>query len=166
MAQKNAPKDGERPQYPLRMPEGMRDQLKREAEKNNRTMNAEIVARLETSLDPIGNQIEANNYAQWLHYSRLLKRMGQMGHAVVTLHTFMKQGMTVDGAMKSVIALILEEAENSIREADAATSKSILEEIKDIDARVAALKQLTNDAAGPPRPAVAPHAKRSRAKRP
>lgn len=141
--------------FMLRLPDGMRDQLKREAEKNNRTMNAEVVARLETSLAPIGNQIEANNLAQWLHYSRVLKRMGQMGHSVVTLHALMKQGMTVDGAMKSVIALILEEAKNSIQEAEAATSKSMIEEIKDIDARVAALKKLTAEAAAaPPRPAA------------
>ncbi|MDK1377121.1 MULTISPECIES: Arc family DNA-binding protein [unclassified Sinorhizobium] len=34
-------------QFPLRLPDGMRDQLKEEADKNNRSMNAEIVARLE-----------------------------------------------------------------------------------------------------------------------
>lgn len=34
----------------VRMPEGMREQLKTAAKSNNRTMNAEIVARLATSL--------------------------------------------------------------------------------------------------------------------
>jgi len=34
----------------LRLPEGMRDQIKAAAEASKRTMNAEIVARLETSL--------------------------------------------------------------------------------------------------------------------
>ncbi len=34
----------------LRMPDGMRDRLKAEAEANKRSMNAEIVARLEVSL--------------------------------------------------------------------------------------------------------------------
>lgn len=34
--------------YVIRFPEGMRDQLKAAAEKNNRSMNAEIVARIET----------------------------------------------------------------------------------------------------------------------
>lgn len=34
----------------LRMPDGMRDRLKAEAEANKRSMNAEIVARLEASL--------------------------------------------------------------------------------------------------------------------
>ena len=35
-------------QYMVRFPDGMRDRLKAEAEKNGRSMNAEIVARLES----------------------------------------------------------------------------------------------------------------------
>lgn len=35
--------------YVLRFPDGMRDRLKEEAAKNNRSMNAEIIARLEAS---------------------------------------------------------------------------------------------------------------------
>lgn len=40
---------GTQPQdkYVLRFPEGLRDQIKASAEANNRSMNAEIVARLE-----------------------------------------------------------------------------------------------------------------------
>ncbi|MGG3814202.1 Arc family DNA-binding protein [Methylorubrum rhodesianum] len=42
----------------LRMPDGMRDRLKAEAEANKRSMNAEIVARLEASLsDQPGNDL-------------------------------------------------------------------------------------------------------------
>lgn len=37
--------------FMLRMPEGMRDRLKAEAEANNRSMNAEIVARLQQTFD-------------------------------------------------------------------------------------------------------------------
>lgn len=36
----------------VRMPEGMRDRLKDEAARNNRSLNAEIVARLEASERP------------------------------------------------------------------------------------------------------------------
>ncbi|MFC5487602.1 Arc family DNA-binding protein [Microvirga aerilata] len=36
--------------FMLRMPEGMRDRIAAKAEKNHRSMNAEIVARLEESL--------------------------------------------------------------------------------------------------------------------
>lgn len=40
-------------QYMLRFPDGLRDRIKAVAESNKRSMNAEIVARLETSLsDP------------------------------------------------------------------------------------------------------------------
>ncbi|MDC9822970.1 Arc family DNA-binding protein [Devosia sp. ZB163] len=35
----------------VRLPDGMRDRLKSEADRNKRSMNAEIVARLETSFD-------------------------------------------------------------------------------------------------------------------
>lgn len=38
--------------FMLRLPDGMRDQLKAAAEANNRTMNAEVVARLNASLNP------------------------------------------------------------------------------------------------------------------
>lgn len=34
-------------QFPLRFPDGMRDQLKKAAKENNRSLNAEIIARLE-----------------------------------------------------------------------------------------------------------------------
>ncbi|HJE24951.1 MAG TPA: Arc family DNA-binding protein [Methylorubrum populi] len=37
--------------FMLRMPEGMRDRLKAEAEANNRSMNSEIVARLQQTFD-------------------------------------------------------------------------------------------------------------------
>lgn len=37
-------------QFMLRFPEGMRDQIREEAERNGRSMNAEIIARLESSL--------------------------------------------------------------------------------------------------------------------
>lgn len=36
-------------QYPLRMTENLREKLKAVAEKNNRSMNAEIISRLEES---------------------------------------------------------------------------------------------------------------------
>lgn len=38
-------------QFVLRFPDGMRDRLKGEADANNRSMNAEIIARLEESFD-------------------------------------------------------------------------------------------------------------------
>jgi len=38
-------------QYPLRLPEGMRDQIKTRAEKNARSMNAEMIYLLSFSLD-------------------------------------------------------------------------------------------------------------------
>ena len=39
-------------QFMVRLPDGMRDRIKREAEKNGRSMNAEIVAALEEKYPP------------------------------------------------------------------------------------------------------------------
>lgn len=37
----------------LRLPNGMRDRIRREAEANNRSMNAEIIARLQETFDSV-----------------------------------------------------------------------------------------------------------------
>lgn len=42
-------------QFVVRFPDGMRDRIKEAADANNRSMNAEIVDRLEASLDPQNN---------------------------------------------------------------------------------------------------------------
>lgn len=61
--------------YILRFPEGMRERIKANATENNRSMNAEIVARLESSFeaskDPHTRQIIV----------RLLERIGELREA-------------------------------------------------------------------------------------
>jgi len=47
MAQDRTPQDQDK--YVLRFPDGMRERIKDAAAENNRSMNAEIVARLEAS---------------------------------------------------------------------------------------------------------------------
>lgn len=42
-------------QYIVRFPDGMRDRLKDAAAVNNRSLNAEIIARLERSFDPMAH---------------------------------------------------------------------------------------------------------------
>lgn len=49
MGRKGFPSD-KQDQYMLRFPDGMRDELKRLAAENNRSMNAEIISRLEATL--------------------------------------------------------------------------------------------------------------------
>lgn len=44
--------EAQKPPYPLRMPQEMRLALEDEARKNGRSLNAEIIARLEDSLRP------------------------------------------------------------------------------------------------------------------
>jgi hypothetical protein len=50
MAKKEFPSD-KLDQYIVRFPEGMRDRIRDAAKANNRSMNAEIVARLEASFE-------------------------------------------------------------------------------------------------------------------
>jgi plasmid stability protein len=53
----------EQPQdkYVLRLPDGMRDRLKAEAARNGRSMNAEIVQRLERTLDDDDRHLSLSN---------------------------------------------------------------------------------------------------------
>lgn len=44
--------------FMLRLPDGMRERLKRAAAANNRSMNAEILHRLEQSFAPLSNAYE------------------------------------------------------------------------------------------------------------
>ncbi|EAQ35768.1 hypothetical protein NB311A_05108 [Nitrobacter sp. Nb-311A] len=55
MAQKS--KSRKLDQYIVRFPEGMRDALKAEAEQNGRSLNAEIVARLEYTFEEVLNAL-------------------------------------------------------------------------------------------------------------
>lgn len=52
MTEKNLYPSDQADKVLVRMPDGMRDRLKDAAKANNRTMNAEIVARLEDSFQP------------------------------------------------------------------------------------------------------------------
>lgn len=48
-------------QYIVRFPDGMRDRLKEAAAENKRSLNAEIIARLEASFDP-ASEVEFKEY--------------------------------------------------------------------------------------------------------
>lgn len=51
MAESQKPPSRTADQFVVRFPDGMRDRIAEEAKKNNRSMNAEIVARLERSFE-------------------------------------------------------------------------------------------------------------------
>jgi hypothetical protein len=52
------------PQYKLRLPEELRDKIKESAGTHNRSMNADIVARLEDSFAGVANTNEFNERLQ------------------------------------------------------------------------------------------------------
>lgn len=68
MANETTGRDSDK--FMLRLPVGMRDRLKAEAEANKRSMNAEIVARLETTFDRFAldpNRAVANSIDKAVH---------------------------------------------------------------------------------------------------
>lgn len=56
MASDRSPQTADK--YILRFPDGMRDRIAEEAKKNNRSMNAEIVARIQASFEKQGTRLE------------------------------------------------------------------------------------------------------------
>ena len=66
------------PSYPLRMPVDLREQVEKAAELNKRSLNAEILARLEESLST--NSTHNNPEAALLHklYSESSERLAEL----------------------------------------------------------------------------------------
>ena len=68
-------------QFPLRFPDGMRDQLKKAAKENKRSLNAEIIARLEAYTDIPSNSNSLDELRQTLnkHGEKLDKLADMLG---------------------------------------------------------------------------------------
>lgn len=70
--------------YVVRFPEGMRDRLKAEAAKNNRSLNAEIVARLEASFDATAEPASPVNGAHLRRMEAAARRMETAARLIAT----------------------------------------------------------------------------------
>ena len=68
-------------QFPLRFPDGMRGQLKKAAKENNRSLNAEIIARLEDYNDSQSNSNSLDEIRETLikHDEKLDKLTDMLG---------------------------------------------------------------------------------------
>jgi hypothetical protein len=64
MAEKKQYPSDKQDQFMLRLPDGLRDRIKTEAEKNKRSMNAEVVATLEQKYPP--KTIDVRELAEFL----------------------------------------------------------------------------------------------------
>jgi plasmid stability protein len=73
--------------YIVRFPEGMRDRLAEEARRNGRSMNAEVVARIQATLDA-GDAVSA---------PQMLARFDRLALQVDALHKWMKTQPTEGG---------------------------------------------------------------------
>jgi len=60
MSEKATGRDSDK--FMLRLPDGMRDELKRAAARNSRSLNAEIISRLERTLSPPLNDAWMKGY--------------------------------------------------------------------------------------------------------
>ncbi|MFD2248951.1 plasmid stability protein [Pseudochelatococcus lubricantis] len=70
--------------YIVRFPDGMRDRLKAEAAKNNRSLNAEIVARLEASFDATAKPADSVNGAHLRRMEAAARRMETAARLIAT----------------------------------------------------------------------------------
>ena len=75
-------------QYMLRFPDGMRDLLRQEAKKNKRSLNAEIIERLEYTLtrDKVNRRMDTLRDPELIEPSKELKRIMQE-----TMEKFVKE---------------------------------------------------------------------------
>lgn len=75
--------------FMLRFPEGMRDRLKEAAKSNNRTMNAEILARLEQSFSSVSSPAGARSFgleiAKATLENQLMELMIEQGYEKINL---------------------------------------------------------------------------------
>jgi hypothetical protein len=66
--------------FMLRLPDGMRDQIAESAKENGRSMNAEIVARLQSSYEPTLNSLT------WIELFKILQTEAQKIGATITIN--------------------------------------------------------------------------------
>lgn len=106
--------------FMLRLPDGMRDRLKEEAKSNNRTLNAEIVKRLEESLAIAAATTQTGNIKHSelvLLAGKLNDLQGQRNTLAVLLHaaktnngskgeiaTLTREIATLDGHIATTLA--------------------------------------------------------------
>lgn len=106
--------------FMLRLPDGMRDRLKEEAKSNNRTLNAEIVKRLEESLAIATTTMQTGNVKHSklvLLAGKLNDLQGQRNTLAVLLHaaktnngsegeiaTLTREIATLDGHIAATLA--------------------------------------------------------------
>ena len=80
-------------QFPLRFPDGMRGQLKKAAKENNRSLNAEIIARLEVFTDSPSNSDRLDEIRETLikHDEKLDKLTDMLGRVCEVINANTKR---------------------------------------------------------------------------
>lgn len=105
--------------YPLRMPIGLREKLEESAAKAKRSLNAEIVARLDASYDYIPQSRDISHEAALaelseIHQQRMIVSEMRVGkfHAVVALQDQLEKAETPETKAALSAAIFLAKAES------------------------------------------------------
>lgn len=108
MTAKPTPPSRTAEQFVVRLPDGMRDRIAEEAKKNNRSMNAEIVARLQDSFDSARRpiiSINADSYEE---------AIAIMGKVVLASDAARPEALKqLDPGMRETIESAVEKAEST-----------------------------------------------------
>lgn len=104
--------------YVLRMPDGMRNQLKAAAEKNNRSMNAEIVGRL-----------EAYDMLQW-RMGELMEEKERLSAQLEATKAALVEQKTISAQLQHLIHMRSEESHR-----DQETAEAIQEQFNELKAQ-------------------------------
>ena len=104
------------PSYPLRMPQELRERLTEAAKANNRSMNAEIVARLERSFTA-GEEIEELAFESAFEATGLKREVERLGKLLEERESKARQSPSADEIADKVAerlrATVLEKLEQA-----------------------------------------------------
>ncbi|MBB1601071.1 hypothetical protein A9977_13570 [Variovorax sp. UMC13] len=100
----------------LRLPDGMRDRLKASAEENNRTLNAEVVARIEASYQAPRDRIAARAREIELGVSEVAARGEMLDLRAELLHSRLDRLQSrIEQAPTAALAAELTQQANELR---------------------------------------------------
>jgi len=143
--------------YIVRFPDGMRDALKAAAASNSRTLNSEIIARLQATLDhteaernfeAVLAELQTSAATQRLRAERELQLRGGLALGLQLLYEYWEDGKDPeDPTIERQVERLLDEAEKSVEEASSALPNQAITELQHAIARVQELSRLRREKA-------------------
>lgn len=126
--------------YIIRFPEGMRDRIAAAAKANGRSMNSELIARLEASFEQAESdllketliaELQTNSAVQRAQIERLIQQCGVMGLGAKMFFELLEAGTPPDDArVQGEVDRILDEADAAIEAASVALPHQAILDLK------------------------------------